>query len=70
MQVQRSFVSFLQKLKIRTVGTVVLNILKSITVFSDLVQKSKIFYDYIYDDPQKKKRSLNPYSVTKAKVLM
>lgn len=54
MQVQRNFVSFLQKLKIRTVGTVVLNILKSITVFSDLVQKSKIFYDYIYDDPQKK----------------
>lgn len=54
MQVQRSFVSFLQKLKIRTVGTVVLNILKSITVFSDLVQKSKIFYDYIYDDPQTK----------------
>lgn len=54
MQVQRSFVSFLRILKICTVGTVVLNMLKSITVFSDLVQKRKIFYDYLYDDPQTK----------------
>lgn len=54
MQVQRSFVSFLWILKICTVGTVVLNMLKSITVFSDLVQKRKIFYDYLYDDPQTK----------------
>lgn len=54
MQVQRRFVSFLWILKICTVGTVVLNMLKSITVFSDLVQKRKIFYDYLYDDPQTK----------------
>lgn len=54
MQVQRSFVSFLRILRICTVGTVVLNMLKSITVFSDLVQKRKIFYDYLYDDPQTK----------------
>lgn len=54
MQVQRSFVSFLWILKICTVGTVVLNMLKSITVFSDLVQKRKIFHDYLYDDPQTK----------------
>lgn len=54
MQVQRSFVSFLWILKICTVSTVVLNMLKSITVFSDLVQKRKIFYDYLYDDPQTK----------------
>lgn len=54
MQVQRSFVSFLWILKICTVGTVVLNMLKSITVFSDLVQKRTMFYDYLYDDPQTK----------------
>lgn len=54
MQVQRSFVSFLRILRICTVGTVVLNMLKLITVFSDLVQKRKIFYDYLYDDPQTK----------------
>lgn len=54
MQVQRSFVSFLWIFKICTVGTVVLNMLKSITVFSDLVQKRKIFYDYLYNDPQTK----------------
>lgn len=57
MQVQRRFVSFLWILKICTVGTVVLNMLKSITVFSDLVQKRKIFYDYLYDDPQTKAAS-------------
>lgn len=54
MQVQQRFLRFLRILKIRTIGTVVLNMLKSITVFSDLVQKRKIVYDYFYDDPQPK----------------